>query len=145
VDFDLQPMRVDQAGAIVATLVGGLNEKIVAPLKQNGLDLTAYSNGIVAIAESGGSSLTHSGGGPTKFVGQFFSVIVGGVRYLHMITAVSGQTLNFKPMLKRPLQVGDVLEFGAPKIEGFLEGTEQSWTIGRVANLGVSFRLVEAQ
>lgn len=144
-DVDLQPMRVDQAGAIVAALVAGVGEKLLCPIKQNGLDLSGYSNGTVVGAVAGGTSLTHSGGGPAKKVGQFFSMVVGGVRYLHMITAVGGATLTFRPMLKKPLAGGEVLEFGDPKIEGFIDGNEQSWTIGRVANVGASFRILEAQ
>jgi hypothetical protein len=122
-----------------------LSEKVLCPLKQDGFDLSPYSNGTVSAAVTGGTSLAHADGGAAKQVGQFFSIIKNGVRYLHLITAVAGQTLTFKPMLKVPLAGGEVLEFGAPKIEGFIDGTEHSWSIGRVANLGTRFTIVEAQ
>lgn len=136
-------MQSRQAGAFVSALLLGLSDKVLCPLKISGFDLSAYSDGT---ATSGaGRSLVHAGGGATKFKGQYFSLVSGGVRYLHMITDVSGQTLSFVPALKVPIAGGEVIEFGAPKIEGFLEGGEQSWTIGLVQNLGVSFRIVEAQ
>ena len=141
----MRPMKTSQAGPIVAALVRGLTDKLLIPVKQNGVNLSAYSNGTVNGAVTGGTSLTHAGGGPAKFVGQYFSAVVNNVRYLHMITGVAGQTLSFMPMLRTPLANGTVLEFGNPQIEGFIEGNEQSWNINFVAGLGVTFRVVEAQ
>jgi hypothetical protein len=145
IQIDLRPVPTTQAGPIVTALISGLTEKVLCPVALDGVDLSAYSNGTVAAPVLGGTSLTHAGGGPTKFVGQFFSIVKNGVRYLHIVTAVSGSTLSFKPMLKVPLAGGEVLEFGAPKVEGFLEGNEHTWSVGRVANLGTSFTVVEAQ
>ncbi len=141
---DVAPMRTRQAGPFVTALLAGLSEKVLIEVRQTGVDLTAYSSGTVTGAASG-RTLVHSGGGPTKFVGQFFSVVKNGVRYLHQITAVAGSTLTFLPMLKVGLTGGETLEFGSPKLEGFIDGNSQSWTVGRVANLGTSFVVVEAQ
>jgi hypothetical protein len=145
---ECRPMKVVEAGAVIAALVSGLSEKVLCPIVQDGVDLSGYSNGAVVGAVTGGSTLTHSGGGATKYVGQFFSIVKSGVRYLHMVTGVSGSgnsVLTFRPMLKVPLAGGEVLEFGAPKIEGFVDGNEQTWTVGLVSNLGVTFQIVEAQ
>lgn len=138
-------MNPAQAGVFVAVLIQGLTQKIIAPVVQNGFDLSAYSNGTVSGAVAGGNQLVHAGGGATKQVGQFFSIVKSGVRYLHMITNVSGSTLTFTPSLKTPLAGGETLEFGAPKIEGFIDGREQAWTIGLVSDVGAAFRIVEAQ
>jgi len=141
---DVAPMRSREAAPFVATLLQGLSDKVIVEVRQDGVDLSAYSNGTVVGAASG-RSLDHAGGGPAKFVGQFFSVIKNGVRYLHQVTGVSGARLTFLPMLKVALVGNETLEFGNPKLEGFLDGNSQSWTVGRVANLGLTFTVTEAQ
>ncbi|MCB4861976.1 hypothetical protein K7W03_20500 [Sphingobium sp. PNB] len=139
-----QDMRADQAGLILAALNGGLSDKVVCEVRQNGVDLSAYSNGTVVGAASG-RTLNHSGGGGTKFVGQYFSLVKNGVRYLHQITAVAGTVLTFAPMLKVTVSGGEVLEFGSPKIEGFLDGKEQTYTVGFLGNVTLGFSIVEGQ
>lgn len=142
-EVQCRPMQARQAGPFVATLLQGLSSKVLCPLQISGFNLSSFSDGI---ATSGaGKSLVHTGGGATKFAGQYFSLVKDGVRYLHMITGVTGDRLNFIPALKVAITGNEVLEFGEPKIEGFLEGGEQSWTIGLVQNLGLSFRINEAQ
>lgn len=142
-NVDCRPMHAGQAGPLIAALVQGLSAKVLCTLNIPGFDFSKYSNG--AVVNGAGRTLTHSGGGAAKVVGQYFSLVKNGVRYVHMVTAVSGQTINFVPALKVPIAAGDVLEFGVPKIEGYLEGNEQNWTIGLVANLGLTFRINEAQ
>lgn len=144
VKFDVAPMRTRDAEPLISVLLAGLSEKVIVEVRQSGVDLSAYGNGTVTGAASG-RSLNHSGGGPTKFVGQFFSVVKNGVRYLHRITAVTGATLAFLPMLKVALTGGETIEFGSPKVEGFIDGNSQAWTVGRIANAGLSFTLIEAQ
>lgn len=142
-EVQCRPMQSRQAGAFVGALLQGLSDKVLCEIKISGYDLSAFADGT---ATSGaGRSIVHAGGGGVKFRGQYFSLVKDGVRYLHMITSVTGQTLGFVPALKVPITGGEVLEFGAPKIEGFLEGGEQTWTVGLVQNLGVSFHIVEAQ
>lgn len=142
--IDCRPMYPRQALELIARLNQGLSEKVIMTVTQPGLSLAAFSDGTVSGAASG-RSLNHAGGGATKFVGQFFSVIKNGVRYLHQITAVSGANLQFLPMLKVPLTGGETLEFGAPKIEGFLNGKTNSWTVSIASAVGVSFTIDEAQ
>lgn len=139
-----QPMRVDQAGPLTAILNAGLSDKVVCVVRQAGLNLAAYSTGLV-VGAANGKTLVHSGGGTTKFVGQFFSVAKNGVNYLHQITAVSGTTLTFQPALKVALSGGETLDFANPRIEGFLEGTERGFTLGLALNVGIDFTIVEAQ
>jgi hypothetical protein len=144
VKVECRTMHVRQASVLVAILLQGLSEKVLLEVREPGQNLSTYTDGTVTGAAAG-RTLTHAGGGAVKFPGQFFSVVKDGVRYLHKITGVSGQVLTFLPMLKVPLTGGEVLEFGAPKIEGFLSGNSQSWTVGRVANTGVTFIVDEAQ
>lgn len=145
VKVEARPMHARQAGPIVVALMQGLSEKVIYEVRQAGVDLTGYSTNTV-VGTARGRSLTHNTDtGPAKFVGQFFNVVKDGVNYLHQITAVSGQTLNFYPMLKVGLTGGETLIFNEPKIEGFLNQNSQGWTVGMVANLGVSFTITEAQ
>jgi len=59
--------------------------------------------------------------------GQFFSLIQGGRRYLHMATAdatASGAgeaTVSFLPMLRVSPSDNAVVEFAQPKIEGLIQ------------------------
>lgn len=142
---EMRKMHAAQAGPILATLVQGVGSKLLVPVHQPGLDTSVWSDGQVAQAVSGGRVVKHNGGGAAKQVGQFVSIIVNGVRFLHQITLVSGQDLTLYPMLKKPLIGGEVMEFGLPKIEGFSSGNEQGWTIGLALSVGVSFEIVEAQ
>lgn len=139
-----QPMRVDQAGPVTAALNAALTEKAVCVVRQAGQNLSAYSTGTV-VGAANGKTLVHSGGGAAKFVGQFFSVSKNGVHYLHQITAVSGSNLTFLPALKVALTGGEILDFGAPKIEGFVDGNEREFSIGFATNVGIEFAIVEAQ
>lgn len=144
-EVNCQPMRVAQAGALVAALLQGLSQKVTCRVYQDGFPYSDYSNGTVAAAKaSGANTIQHTGGG-TPIAGQMFSIVKSGTRYLHMISAVSGTTLTILPSLKISLAGGEVLEFAEPKIEGFIDGQEQSWQVGMVANLGLSFRINEAQ
>lgn len=142
---NMQPMSVAMAGPLVVALNQGLSQKAVCVVRQPNVSLARWSNGTVSAAVAGGSTLSHTGGGAAKFVGQFFSIVKDGVRYLHQISAVNGAALTFYPMLKTPLAVGDVLEFGAPKIEGFVSGNSQDWSVGFVGNVGCTFVIEEAQ
>lgn len=145
VKVDCRPMHTAQAGAVVAALVQGLSDTVIYRVPQPGLNTAQWSDGQVDGAVSGGRIIDHTGGGAPKQVGQYISIIVDGTRYLHMVTAVSGQTLTIFPSLKVSLGGLETIEFGAPKIQGFLSGNEQSWTIGLAENLGVSFEIEEAQ
>jgi hypothetical protein len=138
-----QPMRVDQAGPLTAALNAGLTEKIVCVVRQQGLDLSAYSIGAV-VGAANGRTLVHSGGGAAKKVGQFFSVLKNGINYLHQITAVAGQTLTFIPALRSALAGGETLDFGSPKIEGFIEGNEKTFSVGFATNVGIEWTIEEA-
>jgi hypothetical protein len=142
-EVEMRKMRIDQAGPIVNSLLAGLSEPLTAPIVE-GLDLSPWSDGAVSLAATGGTSLKITGGGAAKYVGQFFSIAKNGKRYLHRITSISEDNLSIFPALKTAVAVGDVLEFGAPKIQGFIDGNEQSWSVGLVAALGVSFKIVEA-
>lgn len=145
ISIECRPMHAAQAAAITAILTQGLSEKILVPVPQPGTNTGIWSNGTVNGLVSGGRTIAHSGGGGTKIVGQYISIIINGVRYLHQIIAVSGANLTLNPPLKRPLAGGETIEFAAPKLEGFVKGNEQSWRVGGLGQLNLSFEVTEAQ
>lgn len=83
--------------------------------------------------------------------GQWFSIIRAGRRYFHQFAAdgeadgsgnLSG--LIF-PMLRRTMQVNDVIEIAEPMIEGHvLPGEELSWDLAVANFLSISFSVLEA-
>jgi len=78
--------------------------------------------------------------------GQFFSLIQGGRRYLHMATADvtasgAGQaTVSFLPMLRVSPSDNAVVEFAAPKIEGLIQADDvrAPLAVDHIVNLAFS-------
>jgi len=147
-------MRAAQAGAVITALLQGLSDKLLVAFPQPGLTIGDPGTPVVSGAGQTGSSLMISGfsNGYQIRNGQFFSIVQGGVRYLHRaradVTAPTGGgavSIPILPMLKVSPANGATCEFASPKIEGFVEGNEASWTTGLVENVGLSFRIVEAQ
>lgn len=141
--IDMRPMRAFQARPFIARLLQGLSAKVLVPVIVSGIDLRGQTD--VTVANGAGKTLTFTGSATGKTEGQFFSLVSNGVRYLHQITTITGNTISFLPSLKVALAGGEALEFAAPKIEGFLEGSEQGFTVGMAENLGLSFKVNEAQ
>lgn len=140
---DLRPMGAAQARPLVTAIRQGLSAKVLCPVILAGIDL---SQQIDLTAQSGsGKSLNVLGDTSHIGVGQVFSLVSNGVRYLHEVTSIAGQVVGINPALKVVIAGGEALEFAEPKIEGFLEGNEHSMTIGMVGNLGTSFKINEAQ
>ena len=139
---DMRPMQSRQSRPLVMRLLQGLNQKVQCPVVIAGINLADQIN--LTAVSGAGSSINFIGNGSFLMEGQFFSIVKNGSHYLHMITSQAGQTVNFMPPLKVPITGGETLEFVAPKIEGFLDGTEQGFTIGMVANVGLTFRVNEA-
>jgi hypothetical protein len=149
-----RPMRVAQAGAVITALLQGLSDKLLVAFPQPGLDVGSPGSPIVSGAGQTGSSLTISGFSDGYEIrnGQFFSIVQGGVRYLHRVRAdVTAPTgggavaVPILPMLKVSPAANAVCEFASPKIEGFVDGDSASWTVGFLENVGLTFRIVEAQ
>ena len=136
-------MHAAQSRPLVTAIRAGLSSKILCPVIIAGIDLTGQTD---CTAQSGaGKSITVTGVTSTKEVGQFFSLVANGVRYLHEVTAINGQVLSINPSLKVAIGGGEILEFAVPKIEGFLDGVDKDVTIGMIGNVGLSFRINESQ
>ena len=139
----MRPMAFTQARVFLAALLQGISAKVLCPVIISGLNLSNQTD--VTATGGAGKTLIFSGSAANKSVGQYFSLVgADGVRYLHMVTAITGNTLSIIPALKRPILGGELMEFRAPKIEGFLEGMEQTFTLSMVA-AGVTFTVSESQ
>ncbi len=135
--------------ALIADLVRGETETVILPVPDyvpGGLYGTPLVNGAGQL----GSSLVVDGLPANAVVakGKFLSVIIGGRRYLHMVTAQttangSGQaTLPIWPMLRVATTDNAVVELATPMIEGFV-APGQDWSISRLRAVGVDFTVEE--
>ncbi|HEX7852326.1 MAG TPA: hypothetical protein VF503_01360 [Sphingobium sp.] len=83
--------------------------------------------------------------------GQFFSIIHGGRRYLHMFAADGSASVDgtlsalIFPMLRVVVSADDVVEIAQPMIEGHVQpGEELSWQISLARRISLSFSVLEA-
>lgn len=143
-----RPMRVDQAGALVAALIQGLSQPVECSIKQEGFPHSDYidSASLVTQVVSGSTQATVSQ--PTApVVGQMFSINSNGNPMVYMVTSVTPNGSNYditvQPPLKRDYTTAAFVRFANPRIYGFIEGQQQSWDIGLVKNLGVAFKINE--
>ncbi len=147
-----QPMRNAQVGPVLTALLDGLSQKVMARVPQDGWDIGNPGNPTVAVSGQAGSSITLTGFTPGYPIrnGQFFSIVANGVRYLHRVRAdvtangSGAANVSILPMLKVSPPAGSICEFAEPKIEGFIDGNEQGWSLGFVENVGLTFKINEA-
>lgn len=134
--------------ALIADLVRGESETLALVIPEY---FPAHPYGApVCDGVSGGTALLAKGLTPSALVrkGKFLSVIIGGRRYVHLVTSTttadsSGEaTLPIWPPLRLPTVDGDVIELSQPKIEGFVQ-PGQEWSISRLAAVGADFTIEE--
>jgi hypothetical protein len=101
---------------------------------------------VVVGAGQAGTALAIGGvtpSSPALTAGWFFSFDVAGRNYLHCLTAdaaVDGggaATLSIAPMLRASPADGQPLNFIAPQIEGFIDGSSEDWTLDMLASTGL--------
>ena len=120
---------------------------------QPGFGVGAPGQPVVDGAGQAGTTLNLRAGTPrySYRFDQHISVIHNGRRYLHMVVAPAiadengDVSLSVAPMLRAPYADGATVEVGRPKIEGFLEGNSQDWTIDLAFHVGLSFKITEAE
>ncbi|WP_174286628.1 hypothetical protein [Sphingomonas bacterium] len=105
------------------------------PFGQDGFKVGAPGAPVVAGAGQSGSLLAIRGftTGYAAKIGQAFSIVHGGRRYLHFVAtqglSVDGTlTLAIFPMLRIIPADGDVCEFARPMIQGSLSGQPPKWS-----------------
>jgi hypothetical protein len=136
-EFVMPPLRTEPVGRNwVAKLAQAKLDGAIMPFIQDGFDVGAP--GAVTVNGGGQSGSLLAVKGATAVYpfrpGQFFSLIHGGRRYLHMVTAqviaddAGLATLPLLPMLRVIPDDGDVVDM-VPKIEGSLIGQDFPWDV----------------
>lgn len=153
IDVTMNTMETDEdAAAWIAALIQGKKDGAIFPWPQN---IKIDGSGDIAVdgGGQGGTTLNVRGSSAgRKFLrGQFVSVVHDGRRYLHIITAAATANgagkaaLGVEPMIRVPYSNGALVEVDVPKIEGFTEGNRQDWSIDVARNVGLQFRITEAE
>lgn len=127
-EVTLPPMTREQAQEWSAALVKGMREGVRYAFMQPGFKSMPEGTPLVDGGSQTGDELACDGftEGFTAKVGQFFSIVVGSRRYLHMVSATTRSSssafaaLPIEPPLRVSPADNDVLEFSLPKIEGLL-------------------------
>ena len=153
VDVETYPVEyADHGMKYLSRLVRGMKDTVRMAFREPGVKPRSYGTPVVASAGSAGTFLPVSGLIPGDVIkeGKFFSMIIGGTSYLYQVAVadvtVSGSgtaTLQIEPMLRRQPAAGTALDF-EPKIEGFIQGNEQSWNVSRSKYLPFRFTIKES-
>ena len=152
--ISIPPVRTDDLGRVYISrlLQGRLNGVLMRwPL----LEFNPGTPGSpkIAAAVSNGSTIQLKGLTASYQIkeGQYFSIIIGGKRYMHMatenVTATSGgtATINIFPLLRKAVSIDDVVEIAQPMIEGFISpGDELSWEIASNRFMNINFTIMES-
>nr|WP_047166907.1 hypothetical protein [Sphingomonas sp. Y57] len=153
IDVTMNTMpTAEDATAWVAALIQAQKDGGIFPWPQ-AISVNGSGDAVIDGPGQAGTTLKLRGlsSGRTFLRGQFISVVHGGRRYLHIIAAAgvangSGKvSLLVEPMLRVAYSDGAVVEIDEPKIEGFLEGNRRDWTIDVAMNIGLQFRITEAE
>ena len=153
IDVALPPMRETLARPYIAALIRAKVEGAVMRFPQPGVTIGTPGTPLVLGGNQSGETLVIDGLTPGYVIraGQFFSILHGGRRYLHManLNATangSGQvTLSISPMLRIIPADNAVVEIAQPMIEGFIAGSELPWTLDVARIYGLSFSITEVE
>lgn len=152
VDYELPPMKADEAKVWIARLIRGKHEKARMYFPQPGatganVGLGHYAtNTDPVLANSYTLPLSASAGTPTYPEGNFITILNwnNGVSYLHQVTAgIAGAegTISVMPAFRSALPAGCAAYVDA-YIEGYVQGGE--WDIDEAKVYGLSFSIREA-
>jgi hypothetical protein len=153
IDVTMNKMPTPEEGtAWVAALIQAQKEGAIFPFPQ-AIDVDGSGDLEVDGANQAGTTLNIRAATPgRKFLrGQFLSVIHGGRRYLHILTAAATASgtgraaFAVEPMMRTFYANGAQIEVDEPMIEGFLEGNRRDWTLDLAMNVGLQFRITEAE
>lgn len=137
----------------LARLLRGMTDTVLLAFPEPGVPAQDYGAPVVSTAGASGRLLPIGGQKPGAVIreGKFLSVVIGGRRYLYQAAATmtvppgGAIDLPIYPILRRQPPVGAVVELAQPKIEGFVQGSEQSWQVSRSKYLPFNFSIVEVE
>lgn len=152
VEMTLPPMRYANAMAWLADLARSEAEEVLAPWPQPAEVVGVIGAPVVNGGGQSGAALAVRGAaaGYAFKKGLFFSLVEGGRRYLHQVSAAvtangaGAATLQVTPMLRVSPSDGAVLEFAEPKIQGWAQ-VSPSWNMDVATNIGLSITITEAR
>lgn len=157
IDFELGPLEYQDAMEWVAALTSGEAETVIFPVPQLSFDTGAPGTPLVNGGSQLGSSLALDAFTPNYVAraGQWFNLTVSSQLYLYQVAAENIATasgpggvmadLSINPMIRRSPANDSVANFSTPKIEGFLSGSETSWTVDRGMFVGLAFTITERE
>lgn len=146
----IDPLAYRQAAAVIADLNAGLSQTVIVKVPQEFAVGTPGSPTVASAGQSGMAlAVKDLSSGYAFKKGQFVTVVSGGRRYLHQITAnvtATGTTatLPIQPMLRVSPAISDPVQVTAPEIEGFLTGESHDWTVSRLSSVGLTISVQEA-
>lgn len=143
----------DEGMTYLARLMRGMTDTVLLAFPEPGVSVQDYGTPVVSTAGASGKVLPIGGLRPGAVIreGKFLSVVIGSQRFLYQaaatITVPTGGAISLPiyPILRRQPPVGAVVELAAPKIEGFVQGNEQSWNVSRSKYLPFNFAVVEVE
>lgn len=114
-------------------------------------DVGAPGSPTVSGSHTGGMTLNVTGATPHYGIreGQALNLTASGRVYLYFAadTAILDATGSGTIMLTTPMRTyltgGEAVELAKPMIEGWLDGTERSWTIDLARTVGLQFTITE--
>jgi hypothetical protein len=150
-DVELPPMSYLDAMAWVAALTKAEADTVVMAIPQPGFDTGAPGTPLVNGSSQLGKTLVIDGLGAYTFkAGQMISLITSSRRYVHQVSADTaavsgGASLPIEPMIRKAPSNNAVVEVAAPKIEGYLAGRDQGWTVDVARLVGLAFTITERE
>lgn len=144
-------MQMEDARYWVAALTRGQRHGARLKLLQPDLNIGAPGSPLVDGDGQAGDTLNIKGMTPRYplRVGQWFNHVQDGNSYLYQISGPGNAdgagevAAQIEPPLRAEAMDDDVLNFGAPVIEGLLVGQGQSWSIDTAIHIGLSFAIRE--
>lgn len=143
----------DQARVFVSRLLQGRRDRVLMRWPHLSFNPGNVGTPLISSAVISGSAIVIKGL-PANYAakeGQFFSIISGGRRYMHMFSGdgvANGSgvlSISIFPMLRKSLSVNDVVEMAVPMIEGHVSpGDEMSWELSVEKFAQIEFSVMEA-
>lgn len=151
-NITLPPLKSDDAARkLVAMLAEGQDQGVIVHWPQIGFDAGAPGAVLINGANQLGTTLNVDGVGVGHSFkhGQFgnFTTSAGRLHLFQLrgdVLYTNGTAaLPIFPMIRKSPNDNGAVDFTTVRLEGWLEGDGQSWTVGRARTTGLSFAVIE--
>lgn len=152
IEFGTPAMYIEAEGRRwIARLQRAQREGARVAFPQVDFDVGSPGAPTVNGAHTGGMSLSVTGASPHYGVreGQALNLTVSGRMYLYfaaetaILDASGAGTILLTTPMRTFLAGGEVVGLAKPVIEGWLDGTERSWTLDLARTVGLQFTVTE--